>query len=454
MKVGAAAQGPCALVAILLASAVAVAAQSTAAGSLAAGPEGQGDCTASGSNAFLCSNGAFCTWEAASSSFACVGGTDTVDTTSSASGPSESECPGATLHEGHYDCSDGGFCEEVDGAWVCEGGSSEAASESGTSNQCNGIDLGEYNMDLHIVALFVVFVSSLLGVLLPVVCAKVLRGSIFSGVFFAAKHFGTGVIVATAFVHLLYHAFVMFSNACLGELAFEPAAAAIAMAGTYLVFGIDFTVMRWLRSRGPASPVSPAATLKEEESEEGEKRTSDLGHCHGPSRLVETDYASPQAHFDVLILEAGIIFHSIMIGCSLGASGGSQWIPLFIAVVFHQLFEGLALGSRIGQLVWRDGQGWKKWAMAGAFGLITPIGIAIGIAVHASYNPNSGAALLSIGVLDSISAGILIYAGLVEMLAHDFMHGELAHARLPKVLAAFFFLFAGSLCMSVLGKWA
>lgn len=162
-----------------------------------------------------------------------------------------------------------------------------------------------------------------------------------------------------------------------------------------------------------------------------------------------------------MLLEAGIIFHSIMIGVSLGASGGAQWRPLFIgsslsfsfpllklnssslpAIVFHQMFEGLALGSRIGMLIWPAGQGWKKWAMAGAFGvrfpfpaslsilpavltrpppsqLITPVGIAIGMGVHAGYNPNSGAALLSIGILDSISAGILIYGGLVEMLYHD-----------------------------------
>lgn len=258
------------------------------------------------SDAFLCSNGAFCTWNAASSSFSCVGGTGTVDTTSSSgAGPSEAECPGATLHEGHYDCSNGAFCEEVDGAWLCEGGSSSPASGgeacvvhgghthgdwcvarlstsssllaltpplARSSSQCNGIDLGEYNMDLHIVALLcvlviarpsraraltsslgsVVFVSSLVGVLLPLVCAKALRGTVFSGVFFAAKYLcvtcahpssshvlipllplsfrsGTGVIIATAFVHLLFHAFIMFSNACLGELAFEPAAAAIAM---------------------------------------------------------------------------------------------------------------------------------------------------------------------------------------------------------------------------------
>lgn len=123
-----------------------------------------------------------------------------------------------------------------------------------------------------------------------------------------------------------------------------------------------------------------------------------MGHSHGPGREVEaTDYSSPQAHFDVIILEAGIIFHSyvanslqsgcardcadrqadsrIMIGVSLGASGGDQWIPLFIAIVFHQLFEGLALGSRIGQLVWPKHQWWKKWAMSLLFGVSSDVSL-------------------------------------------------------------------------------
>ena len=43
-------------------------------------------------------------------------------------------------------------------------------------------------------------------------------------------------------------------------------------------------------------------------------RPTDLGHSHGPGReLGETDYSSPQAHFDVIILEAGIIFHSYVV---------------------------------------------------------------------------------------------------------------------------------------------
>lgn len=81
------------------------------------------------------------------------------------------------------------------------------------------------------------------------------------------------------------------------------------------------------------------------------------------------------------------------------------------------MFEGLALGSRIALLKFEHGRGYEKWVMAFAFALITPIGIAIGVGVHNGYNPNSDAALLSIGVLDAVSAGILLYAGLVELLA-------------------------------------
>ncbi|GAA6012208.1 hypothetical protein JCM11491_001786 [Sporobolomyces phaffii] len=448
-------------------------------GSLSFGPTSQGTCQRLSSRAdtFECSNGSTCRWQSTSLDFACTSSSTSsssggVSTADAATGPPGRECKS---HGDHWDCRDGSFCEIVSGAWVCESfESSGHGGESGStcivhgghthgdcSGSCNGVDLGKYDTGLHVVALFVVLIGSLIGVLLPIVCSHVINGQFFRGVFFAAKHFGTGVIICTAFVHLLYHAFVMFGNACIGELAFEPAAAAISLAGVYVVFSVDFFVMRWLRSRGERRLAANAASNGDgpsgsidSSSDVGKERPSDLGHCHGPAREIETDYSSTQAHFDVLILEAGIIFHSIMIGVSLGASGGDQWIPLFIAIVFHQLFEGLALGSRIGQLVWPSGKGYKKWLMALAFGLITPVGIAIGMGVHASYNPNSGASLLSIGILDSISAGILIYGGIVECLYHDFMHGSLARAKTPRVFTALFFVLAGSLCMAVLALWA
>lgn len=74
--------------------------------------------------------------------------------------------------------------------------------------------------------------------------------------------------------------------------------------------------------------------------------------------------------------------------------------------------------------------------------------------MHSAYNPNSGAALLAIGILDAISGGVLLYAGIVELLVHDFMLGELAHARAGTVGVALASVVAGMVCMSVLGKWA
>lgn len=49
------------------------------------------------------------------------------------------------------------------------------------------------------------------------------------------------------------------------------------------------------------------------------------------------------------------------------------------------------------------------------YGLTTPIGIAVGLGVRTTYNPGSTEASIVSGILDSLSAGILIYTGLVEV---------------------------------------
>ena len=115
------------------------------------------------------------------------------------------------------------------------------------------------------------------------------------------------------------------------------------------------------------------------------------------------------------------------------------------------MFEGLALGSRISELPIRMVE---KLIMAGAFAVVTPIGMAIGIGVLNQFNGNDPSTIIAIGTLDALSAGILLYVGLVEMLAHDWMHGELSKAPIKQVLPAALSLVAGLVLMSVLGKWA
>jgi zinc transporter 1/2/3 len=55
------------------------------------------------------------------------------------------------------------------------------------------------------------------------------------------------------------------------------------------------------------------------------------------------------------------------------------------------------------------------------FGIMTPIGIAIGLGVRHTYNPDSTTASIVSGILDSLSAGILIYTGLVEASSLSFL---------------------------------
>jgi zinc transporter 1/2/3 len=102
----------------------------------------------------------------------------------------------------------------------------------------------------------------------------------------------------------------------------------------------------------------------------------------------------------------------------------------------------------------------KKLGLASLFAFITPIGMAIGIGVLQKFNGNDKSTLIAIGTLDAVSAGILMWVGLVEMWAADWMTGghghkaELADANILTTSLAFLGLVAGLVVMSLLGKWA
>lgn len=80
-----------------------------------------------------------------------------------------------------------------------------------------------------------------------------------------------------------------------------------------------------------------------------------LGHSrdHETTRGGKTfDPESYAARMTALfILEFGVIFHSVFIGLTLAVSG-AEFTTLYIVLTFHQTFEGLALGSRLGSMEW------------------------------------------------------------------------------------------------------
>ena len=130
------------------------------------------------------------------------------------------------------------------------------------------------------------------------------------------------------------------------------------------------------------------------------------------------------------------------------------FIILLIAILFHQMFEGLGLGSRIAAVPFPKGSP-KPWLLVVAFGTTAPIGQAIGLLTRSSYDPNSAFGLIIVGVFNAISSGLLLYAALVDLLAQDFLSEE-ADATMNKraKIRAFIFVLMGAAGMSFVGAFA
>ena len=82
-----------------------------------------------------------------------------------------------------------------------------------------------------------------------------------------------------------------------------------------------------------------------------------------------------------------------------------------------ETFEGLGIGSRLAFLRLPPKYNYVAVLAAILYGLTTPIGIAAGLGVRTTYDPNSATANIVSGILDSFSSGILLYTGLVEVRA-------------------------------------
>lgn len=328
--------------------------------------------------------------------------------------------------------SSGTNCHFHAGVEHCVGGSADVES-------CERVDR-DYNIPLRIGLLFVILVTSAIGSFGPLLLKSWFKLSTDGIIITIIKQFGTGVIISTVFIHLITHAQLMWSNSCL-HIVYEGTGAAITMAGLLVAFLLEYFAHRVLKNRVSLTK-GHAASTKEEEKQVVEVSSAESV----PHGISVNDKIS------VLIMEAGILFHSILIGVILVVAGDSYFITLFIVIVFHQFFEGLALGSRI--LSIENAKMHVKLFMAAAFALITPLGMAIGIGVLNKFNGNDPSTIIALGTLDSFSAGILLWTGLIEMWAHDWLHGSLSNSSLWVTLSALTSLIVGMLLMSLLGYWA
>lgn len=231
---------------------------------------------------------------------------------------------------------------------------------------------------------------------------------------FLVRHFGTGVLIATAFVHLLPTAFGSLNDPCLSRFwthDYQPIPGAIAMAALFLVTVVEMVFSPGRHCCGNAGNTeiytkggmedgrgSCAARSDSEQDSRLEKLKTDttgvnalmrrerplsgnssslgreLAHLNADlvemERMQTVDRGEPpmmengktvtddnkvlsdddessiqltpeqrhkKAVLQCMLLEMGILFHSVFIGMALAVSVGSDFMILLIAIAFHRM---------------------------------------------------------------------------------------------------------------------
>ncbi|KAA8525159.1 hypothetical protein F0562_006977 [Nyssa sinensis] len=345
-----------------------------------------------------------------------------------------------------------------------------------------------------IVAIAAILTAGVTGVAIPLVGKKCRFLRTDSNLFVAAKAFAAGVILATGFVHMLPDATSSLTNTCIpqypwSKFPFSGFFAMMAALGTLLVDFVGTQYYERKQEKHRASQLgqvdsvdllsdSGIVEVKERNrkvfgEEEGggmhivgiHAHAAHHRHNHPPGQEACEGHVMEHSHgfgggdeegsvrhvVVSQVLELGIVSHSIIIGLSLGVSHSPCTIrPLFVALSFHQFFEGFALGGCISQAQFRT---LHATLMACFFAVTTPAGIAIGIGISSFYNPDSPRALIIEGILDSISAGILVYMALVDLIAADFLSKRMS-CNVKLQVMSYFALFLGAGLMSSLAIWA
>ncbi|OLN83755.1 Zinc-regulated transporter 2-like protein 4 [Colletotrichum chlorophyti] len=367
----------------------------------------------------------------------------------------------------------------------------DGAGAADPVNECGASAVDVSNMPLRIASIFIILVGSLLGALLPVFLARTSRMHVPKMTFFVFKYVGTGVIIATAWLHLLAPGVEALHNECLAPILGEyDWAFAIGLMTVMVMFLIEMVASNLTSSsafgHGHDHELGSAGTVTAKAKDQGTDGASASEVCPHDTADAERGFVDPRKvpglpddvsyppggrdhlghardHVEgdshqgvtsqlmaIFILEFGVVFHSIFIGLVLATS--DELVILLIVLTFHQFFEGLGLGSRLATAEWPAHGRWWPFILAVVYGLSTPIAIAVGLAAKPS---NAQTQTLVNGIFDSISAGILMYTGLVELLAHEFMFNpQMRNSPLKIQLFAFGCVALGAAVMAVLANWA
>ncbi|RLN59284.1 hypothetical protein BBP00_00006577 [Phytophthora kernoviae] len=317
----------------------------------------------------------------------------------------------------------------------------------------------DYDMGLHIGSIFIIFAVSAAGTLIPLIAQKIPQCNANSIIMESISAFAYGVVIATGLIHMVNEGIEKLSDECLGSVVEEYGSLGLAFVLATLVvmhliecessvfFGNQGSLLH-----GHAHGHTPEAIMQQPVSTPDGAVTPQTAEYHGKSVNHAENDSKIRRKIATIIFEAGVIFHSVIIGLDLGVTTGSEFNTLLAALCFHQFFEGIAIGTSALSSIESKG---KLFMLNFAFAITTPIGQVIGIAVRTTYSSSSSTALWVQGILDCVAGGILLYTGLVELMTYNMTtnHQFLSRSTAQR-FSIYISLWLGAGLMALIGKWA
>lgn len=221
---------------------------------------------------------------------------------------------------------------------------------------------------LKLVSICVILGTSLVGILGPILLARIFRGRpTRERAVHVIKCFAAGVILSTAVVHILPDAFSALSDcyvAARHPWKDFPFGGLVTLIGALLGLLVDVASTSSVRGGVPGRATLSPPYARIGTSEDSGRGVSLMAGKLSKSRLVREDERDEEEEEDeedlgkmrqrvmAQVMEIGIMFYSVIIGVTMGMSRNRCTIkPLIAALAFHQIFEAMGLGGCIAQVM-------------------------------------------------------------------------------------------------------
>ncbi|KAG4098255.1 Zinc/iron permease [Neocallimastix lanati (nom. inval.)] len=334
-----------------------------------------------------------------------------------------------------------------------------------------------YPMSANIGGILAILYCSFLGTILPIIFKKKYSLKEDSLIFSCIKLLGTGVILAVAFIHMIIPAGQILTSEYTYEIFNEKY---ISFTGVFVIFGIILTHIiqiytshylyknsgHNLHDYSSENSVSLSVDSDSNKNENGDISEERIYHNKNNKKIYVSavDGCAEEQHgllhmmenkekqIICYLLEIGISIHSVLIGIAFGMTNNEELLPLMVALVFHQFFEGVSLSSVFIEA--RFKRSVAITTMIIIYTLTLPFGAVIGLLIRNAIESTDKVYLTSQGIIDAIAGGILIYDDLVNILSRHCNSELFRKGSLLRKNTQLFCFYCGIAIMAVIGIWA